>query len=74
MAVDAGVVPPIKGSWEAVEFELFVQYGPPTPTTCRLELAFLASARGAVDAVELPCDAKELRPRTAQRKVGWRHE
>jgi hypothetical protein len=74
MAVDAADVPPIKGLWEAVEFELFVQYGPPSPTTSRPEMAFLASARGAVDAVELPCDAKEMRPRTAQRRTGWRHE
>jgi hypothetical protein len=56
--VDAAVVPPIKESWEPVEFKTFVQYGPPTGEACRLELAIVASARRDVDAVELSSEGR----------------
>jgi hypothetical protein len=56
--IDAAVVPPMKESWEPVEFKIFVRYGPPIGEACRLELDFLASARGNVDAVKLPSDGE----------------
>jgi hypothetical protein len=59
VAIDAGDVPPMKKSWEAVEFKIFVQYGHPARAACWHEVSFVASARGAVDAVELPCDGEE---------------
>jgi hypothetical protein len=67
--IDAAVVPPMKESWEPVEFKIFVQYGPPTRDACRPELAFVASARGNVDAVELPYDGEGVaadRPRKSR--------
>jgi hypothetical protein len=48
--VDAAAVPPIKESWEPTEFNILVHYGPPIDEACRPELAFVASARGDVDA------------------------
>jgi hypothetical protein len=66
VAIDAAVVPPMKESWEPLEFKIFVQYGPPASATCRPEMAFVASARGGMNAVELPCDGEEgVRSRTA---------
>jgi hypothetical protein len=56
--IDATSVPPMKESWEPMEFKIFVQYGPPVGEACRRELAFVASARGNVDAVELPSDGE----------------
>jgi hypothetical protein len=56
--IDAAVVPPMKESWEPVEFKIFVQYGPPPGEACRPKLAFVASARGNADAVELPSDGE----------------
>jgi hypothetical protein len=56
--IDAADVPPMKESWEPVEFNIFVHYGPPTGEACRLELTFVASARGNVDAVELPSNGE----------------
>jgi hypothetical protein len=52
--IDTAAMPPIKESWEPLEFKIFVQYGPPTCEACRPELEFVASARGNVDAVEQP--------------------
>jgi hypothetical protein len=52
--IDATVPPPMKESWKPVEFKIFVQYGPPGGEACRLELAFVTSASGNVNAVELP--------------------
>jgi hypothetical protein len=75
VTIDAAAVPPMKGSWEPVEFKIFVQNWPPTGAACRPELAFVASAKSAMDAVELPCDGKVgVRSRTAQRRAGWRQE
>jgi hypothetical protein len=56
VVIDAAAVPPMRESWELVEFKIFVHYGPPIGAACRHELAFVASARGGMDAVELPCD------------------
>jgi hypothetical protein len=58
VAIDAAVVPPMKESWEAVELKIFVQYGPACGAPCRPELTFVASARGAMDAVEVSCDGE----------------
>jgi hypothetical protein len=56
--IDAAAVTPMKESWEPVEFKIFVHYGPPAGEACHLELAFVASARANVDAVELPFDGE----------------
>jgi hypothetical protein len=74
--IDAAVVPPMKESWEPLEFKIFVQYGPPAREACRPELAFVASARGNVDAVDWwSCRLTgRVWPRTAQRRAGWRQE
>jgi hypothetical protein len=56
--IDAAAVPPMKKSWEPMEFKIFVQYGPRAGEACRPELAFVASARGNADAVELPYDGE----------------
>jgi hypothetical protein len=56
--IDAAAVPPMKESWEPLEFKTFVQYGPPTGEAFCPGQAFVASARGNVEAVELPSDGE----------------
>jgi hypothetical protein len=72
--VDAAVVPPIKKSWEPVEYKIFVMYMPPTGEACRPELAFVASVRGDVDAVELPSDGEDGRGPQSEDHAGGKKE
>jgi hypothetical protein len=75
--IDAAAVPPMKELWEPVDFKIFVQYGPPAGEACRPQLAFVASARGNVDAVELPSDGEGVaadrpaksRPEASKKKM-----
>jgi hypothetical protein len=71
--IDAAAVPPMTESWEPVEFKIFVQLGPPAGEACRSELAFVASASGNVDAVELPSDGEGVAAdRPAKSRLGAR--
>jgi hypothetical protein len=61
--IDAAAVPPMNESRGPLEFKIFVQYGPLAGEACRFEMAFVASARGSVDAVELPFDGEGVAKR-----------